>query len=268
LKNDDIATGYKNDVVKAGGGDDWITDFGGKDRYDGGAGQDTLAFNAVKSAKHGVVANLAKGTVKGADGKLDKVVKIENVQGTNQNDKLTGDRHGNDFWGLGGKDMINGGKGKDIVHYDHDAHFGGNRGVTVNLAKGKATDGFGKVDTLKAIEGAVGTDKADRFIDNGQSNSFKGGAGDDTFIFTKGNDHAWGGAGADTFVFSGAKFGKDVVHDFQDGQDMLKVTGATSVADLTIHAQGSDMLIDWNGNTIVLQGQAGATIDAADFIFV
>ena len=111
-------------------------------RYDQDAGQGGTA---------GVTVNLATGTATDGFGNTDTLSGIEAVRGTNQADSLTGGLAANDisgeyFYGLGGNDTISGGSGFDEVRYDQDASFGGALGVTVNLATGTATDGFGNTE--------------------------------------------------------------------------------------------------------------------------
>ena len=97
-----------------------------------------------------------------------------------------------------------------------------------------------------------------------------GGAGDDTLT---------GGWGTDTFVFA-AGHGDDTITDFflgGDKIDLTQITGITSFDDLTISADGDDIVIDLtahNGGTIRLENRAidGVhsgldDLDATDFLF-
>ena len=81
--------------------------------------------------------------------------------------------------------MIDGGSGTDRASYTAVAGP-----VTVNLATGSATgDG---TDTLKAMEGAIGTAAGDTFTGNAADNTFDGGAGNDTFNTAGGLRHLCG----------------------------------------------------------------------------
>jgi serralysin len=77
-----------------------------------------------------------------------------------------------------------------------------------------------------------------------------------------------GGSGADTFVF-GKAWGRDVVTDFQDGTDRLNFhdTGVAGLQDLSLAAVGSNALITWHGNEVLLIGVRVADLGPADFIF-
>ena len=85
----------------------------GKDRFDGGAGIDTVIYD---DGKKGINVNLTKNYAVDSYGKKDKLISIENVQGTSDKDKFKGDNADNEFWGNGGKDKFDGGKGNDVLH--------------------------------------------------------------------------------------------------------------------------------------------------------
>lgn len=270
---DDIVTGSGKDLVKARGGDDYITDKGGADVYKGGAGSDTVTYDNWQwysgLVKSGIVANLTKGWIEGPDGKTDTVVSIENVRGTFLEDVFIGNAENNRFVGMQGDDVFKGKGGFDMVQYHRDANRGGTDGVIVDLANKTARDGFGNTDTLKSIEGAYGTRQNDVFIDDGKDNWFGGDDGDDVFKFHGGNDGAEGGAGADEFQFLGGAFGRDEIEDYNQGEgDSIVIEGPANFAALTISQNGSHAEIDWAGNTIVLLNFDSNNLTAGDFTFI
>lgn len=67
----------------------------------------------------------------------------DSLSGAGGADQLFGEDGDDNLRGGGGNDILNGGAGFDEVRYDRDAAGGGAAGVTVNLATGTATDGFG-----------------------------------------------------------------------------------------------------------------------------
>lgn len=244
------------DVLDGGYGDDYFFSSKGKDTYKGGTGSDQVTFQDDPS---GVVANLAKGKAIDGWGDTDKLISIEMLRGSLFDDKLIGDGGNNIIRGLGGDDILNGGKGKhDEVRYDRDARNGGTDGVKVNLKKGTATDGFGDTDTLKKFEDVRGSDSRDKIIGNGRKNELEGengndvlkglggkdtldggdgkdkllgnggadtldgGKGNDKLIGGGGNDSLYGGDGADRFIFKG-KFGDDVIYDFETAGTKEKI---------------------------------------------
>ena len=102
------------------------------------------------------------------------------------------------------------------------------------------------------------------------NDTLDGGAGDDTLT---------GGWGTDTFVFQ-AGHGDDTITDFflaGDLIDISQITGITGFDDLTITADGDDIVIDLTshgGGTIRLENGAMETtnsgldnLDATDFLF-
>lgn len=270
---DDIRTTYRNDKVKAKGGDDYISDFGGADVYNGGGGWDTVSYMEVYWNPHlgikGIKVDLDKGTIRGFDGKVDKVKGIESVRGTYMKDTFYGDKKDNAFMGLAGNDYINGRGGFDYVQYRRDDQQGGTDGVKVDLKAGTARDGFGNTDTLVSIEGAGGTDYNDVFRDNKKDNFFRGRDGDDRFILTKGDDRVRGDDGADTFVFKSNNWEHDWIEDFDDSEgDKIELNHATQFSDLTIFQDGSNTVIEYQGNSITLEDFTATDLDASDFIFV
>lgn len=252
---DDIQTGYGKDTVKAGGGNDYIKDRYGVDKYDGGAGDgDTVSYDQAfwepHLVKSGIRADLTKGKIVGYDGFTDTVKGIENVRGTYLADTFIGDGKNNEFRGLQGRDSIDGRGGFDRVSYDRDFEEGGTDGVKVELDKGRARDGFGHVDKLKSIEGAAGT----------QFN--------DTMVGSKGDNWFRGLDGGDKFVFRGSRFGHDVIDDFDvDEGDRLVIAAASSIADLDIRQNGSTAIIEFGSSEIKLWNVSITDLDADAFVF-
>ncbi len=267
---DNIQTGSHNDIVRAKAGDDFIQDNGGKDKYVGGDGWDTLSYETFQwstiNAFSGLRADLRKGYIDGPDGHRDTVVSIESVRGTQKRDVFIGNSDDNGFMGYAGKDVLKGGGGSDWASYRNDYRDGGDFGINVKLHKGWIRDGFGSKDKVKSIENVVGTDLSDRFRDDAADNYFRGREGDDTFDFSAGDDIGEGGAGADTFIFRGGNFNDDVIKDFEDGIDMIQIADLLDFSELTISDDGDDKLIEWATSTIRLEGLADAAIDENDFI--
>lgn len=142
--DDYIDTGIGNDIVFAGAGDDFILSAGyyfsrnpftgGHDIVDGGEGVDTISF---QGGIYGAVGSLADGFNRAT------VTNIENVIGSDNNDRIGGDdgpnrldgAKGDDqLFGAGGDDILIGGEGNDrldggdgwdIALYDIDFVNGG-----------------------------------------------------------------------------------------------------------------------------------------------
>ena len=150
------------------GGYDWfIGSTGGKDRYDGGSGMDTVAYWYSAT---GVVASLALGRGAAGDAARDLYTSIENLTGSNHGDRLVGDNGRNVLRGLYGEDTLIGGGGVDRLeggasddHLDGGwgwdyAIYGGNRGAYAVSTAGAVTTvsriggGGDGTDTLVNIE--------------------------------------------------------------------------------------------------------------------
>ena len=101
----------------------------------------------------------------------------------------------------------------------------------------------------------------------GGHDSLLGGAGRDRLLGEAGNDVLSGGTGADQFIFA-LRGGDDIIRDFTDGQDRIRITGgASSMADLNLSQQGRDTLIEFADTSVLVSRTALANLTAADFIF-
>ncbi len=112
-----------NDSLTGSTNDEWFWGNGGDDTIDGGGGNDWVSYSRDPS---GVSVYLALGRGvdgwDGASGKLglggtDTLYNIENVEGSDFSDRLTGSSGDNSFIGRSGNDTINGGEGNDTVIY-------------------------------------------------------------------------------------------------------------------------------------------------------
>ncbi|MEQ1952691.1 hypothetical protein [Mesorhizobium sp. CN2-181] len=147
LGSDDLYGHAGNDVLKGGADDDYLEGGIGKDTYDGGSGFDTLMFQDTyfdPTALRGIVLDAQAGTVLDPWGNSETFTSIEAFRGTQFADILNGSSVDEQFFGLGGRDKIDGKGGVDEVRYDRDDHRNGFDGVTVSLTSGVAIDGFGK----------------------------------------------------------------------------------------------------------------------------
>lgn len=123
--DDYIDTGIGNDIVFAGAGDDFILSAGyyinrnpfagGYDIVDGGEGVDTISF---QGRIYGIVGSLADGFDQAT------VTNVENVIGSDNNDRIGGDDGANrldgakgddQLFGAGGDDILIGGEGNDLL---------------------------------------------------------------------------------------------------------------------------------------------------------
>ena len=89
-------------------------------------GNDTVSY--ASAGFGGVTANLAKPSTNTGYAAGDTYKSIENLIGSDFNDKLTGDNNANILEGGPGADQLDGGKGSDTASYEHASS-----GVTADL---------------------------------------------------------------------------------------------------------------------------------------
>jgi Ca2+-binding RTX toxin-like protein len=165
---------------------DWLIGGRGDDTMDGGDGSDVVSFFPATGA---VTVDLAVQTASGEGN--DTFTSIENVEGSDFKDNLTGNGNDNVFVGRPGDDTIDGAAGSDVVAFLYTR-----RGVTVDLAAGAARgDG---ADTLTGIEGIWGSGYNDRLRGGAGPNFIRGLPGNDVIGGRRGNDRLLGGPQRDT----------------------------------------------------------------------
>ena len=212
--NDDNLLGTTDDDSIYGlEGDDWLEGDLGDDYLDGGkksVWRDTVTY---RSAIASVVVDLSSGIATGGAG-TDTLVGIENAEGSNFADTLTGDANINSLWGGAGNDTLIGGDGGDFLGGDDgddildggaNGKYGGDMAVylsassavVVDLSSGTATGGSGN-DTLIDIEGAWGSFYDDTLTGDANQNQFYGDDGNDTLNGGGDYDFLNGGNGNDT----------------------------------------------------------------------
>ncbi|MCF1709395.1 hypothetical protein L0V05_11250 [Tabrizicola sp. J26] len=116
--DDELEGGSDNDSLFGGNGDDRFTGGSGTDLIDGGTGdRDRVVYSndAENGGNSGVTVNLSTGTAKDGFGNTDTLISIELAEGTDFNDRLTGDGKDNDLIGYSGNDTLIGGGGNDYI---------------------------------------------------------------------------------------------------------------------------------------------------------
>lgn len=260
---DDLEGGSGNDYISAGAGNDFVADYGGRDTLDGGTGYDELSFsNDIYDGWHsvgGVTLDALTGVATDPWGYTNTIRNFESFSGSYQDDVLKGTNNSTVteiYRGLLGADTIDGRGGLDRVEYDRDAYYGGSLGVNVNLARGRAWDGYGNLDRLYNIEQVGGTAGRDTLTGSSAANqlygqagndSLNGAAGNDVLTGGRGFDTLTGGAGKDTFAFNFSTEGRDRITDFVIADDTISVSSSgfggvlqTGTLDTSLLVRGFD----------------------------
>ncbi|WP_374371563.1 calcium-binding protein [Dongia sp.] len=170
---DQIIGDAGSNVLRGGGGGDLI---------DGGAGTDRASYAYSAAA---VDIDLTRsGPQIGGDAAGDVFVSIENVTGSDHDDRITGNEVNNLISGGAGADAIDGGGGSDTVDYR------GSGAVDVDLTRASQIGGDAQGDQLAGIENITGSAFGDRLIGDASANYISGEAGNDYIV---GNGAGGGG---------------------------------------------------------------------------
>ena len=187
-----------------------------------------------------------------------------------------------------GDDVMQGGDGQDIIFGDvlytddlasfHGLGVDGGAGWEVfeRLEDGQSAvdSGWSRDDTITYIQGhtqelaqeslnseGVGRDGGDDIIHGGAGDDvIFGQEGNDVIAGGLGNDSLYGGSGNDIFLFEAINEGRDVIHDFDVGHDLLDLSallGGYDASDLTQDIADFVIATDDGTNTTISVDQAG-----------
>ncbi len=247
--SDRVDGGSGNDILQGSGGADQLFGRAGDDHLGGGADFDLARFDASDSP---VAADIGAGTATGEGS--DTLSFVEGIVGSSNADVLHGDNRGNEIYGRGGDDAIAGGNGFDYTRYDFAP-----AGVTVDLPSGGSSGGDG-TDSLRGVEGIIGSAFADTLIGDEKTNQIGGRGGDDVVK---------GGMALDYAVYSFAPAAVRVKLPAStaaggDGDDSL--AGIEGV----LGSPFADVLTGDGGRNVISAGSGADAIrggDAADTLF-
>lgn len=262
--NDTLAASGGNDLLYGETGNDRLSGENGNDTLIGGQGADALdGGNGIDTASYrtalaGIVANLANASANRGEAQGDTFIAIENLEGSQYGDTLTGNSQNNHLWGLegndnfnglGGTDTLEGGLGNDIYRIDsltasileylNQGTDTVNVSITytlganlenLNLLEGTAArDGTGNTlnniingnSANNSLNGAAGNDS---LYGNSGTDTLLGGDGDDRLYGGNGNDILTGGNGNNMFVYNATTDAGDIITDFKVGNDKIQLT--------------------------------------------
>jgi len=263
--------------LDGGAGNDGLTGDAGADTLDGGAGIDRALYAGSDA---GVNVNLATGNAGGGHAQGDVLIGIENLNGSDFADTLTGNNDDNRLDGGAGNDSLTGGAGNDRLRggAGADTLDGGEgsdwatyvlfvaEGVSVNLATGKARGGHAQGDTLIGIENLIGSLNADTLTGDNGDNRLEGSAGADVLDGGAGRDTLDGGEGRDRAVYAGSNVGVTVNlatgnagggHAEGDSLTGIEHLTGSDFAD-TLTGNNDDNRLDGGAGNDSLTGGAGA----------
>ena len=198
--NDLLDGGVGNDSLFGGDGNDTLIGGVGNNYLDGGTGYDTADYSNLGQG----ITLLPFGLVNKADGTQDQLVSIEKI--------------------VAGISTI------DIIDSSTSSSS-----INANLTTGKITviTPNSLVFDTQNFDNVIGSNFNDTLTGNNLANQLYGGDGDDYLsgegdddILTGGDglDILNGGAGKDTFVFNSPVSGNDLITDFKQGQDKLRIS--------------------------------------------
>ncbi len=113
-----------------------------------------------------------------------------------------------------------------------------------------------------------GGDGEDTMLGGQDNDMLTGESGNDVLSGDRGFDTLTGGGGADQFLLAAsAQQGSDIITDFQDGVDKIRLPDGVSFANLQVQASGTSTLILQNGEQLaVLSDVASSSIGRDDFV--
>ncbi len=223
----------------------------GSDTIDGRGGIDRVNY-AADGGTAGVFVDLRNGTARDSFGFTDRLVSIEEVEGTDFADTLFGGSGDDVLRPRGGADTVLGRGGFDTIEFGTTV-----RGVVVDLAAGTAQDGNGATDMLGGIEGVKGTTFADTILGAATADRLEGGNGSDRLDGREGDDTLFGGNGADS-ITGGA--GNDLA-DGGNGHD--HIFGGPG-DDTVLGKDGNDTLRGLDGDDTIRGGNGNDTIQGGN----
>lgn len=243
--NDTLKGEWDDDILDGGAGDDRLNSGAGNDVVEGGAGEDTLDYSEAFGS---VDVYLSMGMAHKLNGR-DTISGIENVDGTDQADRLVGDGNGNTLKGGAGNDILRGKGGDDTLEggTGHD-----------NLRSGDGVDALNGGDGNDVLLALGGAD----ILDGGAGDDFLyGGRDDDELLGQGGNDILHGNRGDDRL-------------DGADGMDTLRGGGGDddldggAENDILFGGNGSDIIAGGSGDDKLWGGAGGGTLDGVRDVFV
>ncbi|MGV0761328.1 calcium-binding protein [Tistrella mobilis] len=266
----DTLEGHSGDNILRGmGGNDVLRGRAGADVLDGGDGIDSVSYT---DSNGGVRVSLTTGLGTGAHAQGDRLISVENINGSMFRDMLQGDQGDNRLIGFDGDDLLRGEGGADILDgrqgIDVVSYFNSKAGVQVSLTTGTGTGGDAEGDRLLNIENLAGTAFNDRLEGDDGANQLTGYDGNDLLRGLGGADILDGGAGTDSASYFDSTGAVDVdlaagagAGGHAEGDQLISIENASGSLfnDVLNGTAAANHLAGQDGND-VLRGRGGADL--------
>ncbi|MEM6662341.1 MAG: Ig-like domain-containing protein, partial [Pseudomonadota bacterium] len=255
----------------------------------GGQGASPASEQDIFVSIENVIGTIGDDVISGSSEDIDNIfwggMGSDALEGGGGDDQLFGEGGNDVLGGAVGSNTLDGGTGLDTLNL-----FAATTGIVFDMntvldANGDGTFGTNTLVSIEGIVGAwvasntligngednrlVGGNQADVLVGNGGSDLILGFGGDDDITGGAGIDVLNGGTGADTF-FIFANSGIDLIQDFEDGTDLIDISGTgLGFGDLTIAQAGANVNVTAAtvpGLMIMLENQNVGDIDSFDFV--
>ncbi len=273
---DVIHAGSGADLVRGGAGADRLDGGSGVDTLDyaGSAAGVTISL-ADGTASGGDAAGDVFGGFERVNGSAhdDTLIADDSgrqLHGAGGADRLIGGAGHDVLIGGAGADAMEGDAGVDTLSYGSSRTY-----VFVNLATGQTFGEDAAGDTFTGFENLTGGLVSDALYGDGSVNVIRGGAGGDFIDGAGGDDVLIGGSGDDAFTAAQGS-GMDRIRDFTTGgpEDrvvMVDMGPFFATFDQVMAAavqQGADTVITFAaGHGLILEGVSKAALTVDDFVF-
>ncbi len=263
-----------NDILIGSDEDNILTGSAGSDMLDGGAGNDTVSYQDGISSGN-LTVNLTTGTATRANGEVDTLISIENIEGSDWSDILIGDDQANILNGNSGNDTLVGHGGNDLL-------IGGSGNNTFVVSAGDGVDRiagllpqYRNTENTLVLDGTIASDDVHVFY----ATDFTGEIQADSY----GNDIwlQYGGAENSVFIENGRQItsltyviggntisatdihnmisNRENEHHYSSGNDTITGTSARE----SLYGEGGNDVLSGLGGGDYLNGGPG--IDTAAY---
>jgi len=259
--NDVLLGNLGNDVIRGGSSKDIIYGGLGQDKINGGNGQDRILGAKGKDKLFGEEGNDFLSGGKGHD-VMDAGVGNDLLTGGLGNDKLIGGSgrdtaifgSGNNKIDLALTERQETGEGRDLFSSIENVKGGDGDDLIRGNSLNNYLYGENDNDRLFGRDGKdrlYGESGNDRLLGEAGNDILFGGDGNDFLNGGLGNDQLTGGAGRDKFCISTGN-GRDVIKDYGNGNDRIKLLGGLTESDLTFREVGGHVRIKYEGDLMAI----------------